>query len=63
MSISSIGIQSILPKTGTSQSPQQQAPANDNEADDMAAEAAIADAVAHQAPPPPGMGKLIDKSV
>ena len=63
MSISSIGIQTIMPKTGTSQAPQQQPTANDNDADDMATEAAIADAVSHQAPPPPGMGKLIDKSV
>jgi hypothetical protein len=55
MSASSIGIQVIMPKTGTSprQSPQQQA-------NDRAADAAAA---AQQAPPPPGMGKLVDKTV
>ncbi len=55
MSDNSIGIQMILPKTGTSprQSPQQQA--NDRDAD--------ASAAAQQAPPPPGMGKLVDKTV
>jgi hypothetical protein len=56
MSAIGIGIQVIMPKTGTSpqQTPQQQA--NDREADD-------APAAAKQAPPPPGMGKLVDKTV
>jgi hypothetical protein len=56
MSASSIGIQVIMPKTGTSpqQSPQQQA--NDRDA--------VASAAVRQPPPPPpGMGKLVDKSV
>jgi hypothetical protein len=54
MSAISIGIQVIMPKTGTSpqQSPQQQA--NDRDAE--------ASAAAKQAPPPPGMGKLVDKT-
>jgi hypothetical protein len=53
MSASSIGIQAIMPKTGTSpqQNPPQQADAP--EADD---------APPKQAPPPPGMGKLVDKT-
>ena len=56
MSVSSIGIQIIMPKTGTSpqSAPQQQS--NDRDADD-------ASAAARQAPPPPGMGRLIDKTV
>ena len=55
MSVGSIGIQVIMPKTATSpqQSPQQQV--NDRDA--------VAAAVAKQAPPPPGMGKLVDKTV
>lgn len=56
MSASSIGIQTIMPKTGTSQQPPSQQPANDNDVDE-------ATAAAKQAPPPPGMGKLIDKTV
>ncbi len=53
MSVSSIGIQVIMPKTGTSpqSAPQQQA----NDRDD-------APTAAKQAPPPPGMGKLVDKT-
>ena len=55
MSVSSIGIQVIMPKTGTSpqSAPQQQS--NDRDADN-------APAAAKQAPPPPGMGKLVDKT-
>jgi hypothetical protein len=55
MSVSSIGIQVIMPKTGTSpqSAPQQQS--NDRDADN-------ASAAAKQAPPPPGMGKLVDKT-
>lgn len=63
MSISSIGIQTILPKTGTSQAPQQQPPANDNDSDTEDAAIDAADADAHQAPPPPGMGQLVDKTI
>ena len=57
MSASSIGIQTIMPETGTSPQtppPQPQAPpANDNVADDAP----------KQAPPPPGMGKFVDRLV
>jgi hypothetical protein len=54
MAVSDIGIQVIMPQTGTSpkSTPQQQA----NER-----EAASPPAV-RQAPPPPGMGKLVDKT-
>ena len=54
MACSSIGIQVIMPKTGTSpkSSPQQQA--NEREAANQP--------VARQAPPPPGMGKIVDKT-
>ena len=54
MSVSSIGIQVILPKTGTSPEQTPPQPANTREADD---------APPRQAPPPPGMGKLVDKTV
>ena len=55
MSISSIGIQTIMPKTGTS--PKQTPPQPANERDTAAS------AAAKQAPPPPpGMGKFIDKT-
>ncbi len=55
MSVSSIGVQIITPKTGTSpqQRPQQQA--NEREASNAPAP--------QQAPPPPGMGKFVDKTV
>lgn len=54
MAVSDIGIQLIMPKTGTSpkSTPQQQA--NDRED--------AAPPVVRQAPPPPGMGKLVDKT-
>jgi hypothetical protein len=54
MNASSIGIQVIMPKTGTSpqQSPPQQANARDAD-----------NAPPKQAPPPPGMGKFVDKTV
>ena len=54
MTVSSIGIQVIMPKTGTSpqSAPQQQS--NDRDADN-------AQAATNRAPPPPGMGKLVDK--
>jgi len=55
MSVSSIGVQVIMPKTGTSldSAPQQQA--NEREAANAPA--------AKEAPPPPGMGKFVDKTV
>ena len=54
MCVSSIGIQVIMPKTGTSpqSAPQQQS--NDRDADNAPPP--------KHAPPPPGMGKLIDKT-
>ena len=57
MSISSIGIQTIMPKTGTSPntSPPPQ-PANTPDADDVSI-------VPRQAPPPHGMGRFVDKTV
>ena len=53
-SANSIGIQVIMPKTGTSpeQSPSQQANAREAES-----------APPKQAPPPPGMGQYVDKTV
>ena len=60
MSAATIGIQVIMPKTGTSPKQPQQQPTNDRESDN---EALAAAAVAKQAPPPPGMGKLVDKTV
>jgi hypothetical protein len=55
MSASSIGIQVIMPKTGTSPQSPPPPPSSDRDAD--------ASAAAQQAPPPPGMGKLVDKTV
>ena len=58
MSVSSIGIQMIEPKTATSsKSP----PSSPHERDRVNA-AFTAEAVTRQAPPPPGMGKLVDKT-
>jgi hypothetical protein len=59
MSADSIGIQTIMPKTGTS--PQTSPTANASRAPDYADR--IAEALARQAPPPLGMGKLVDKTV
>ena len=54
MSVGSIGVQVIMPKTGTAweSAPQQQA--NDRAAADESA--------AKEPPPPPGMGKFVDKT-
>jgi len=53
MNVSTIGIQTIMPTTGTPQQKQQPPqPANDD-----------IPVAARQAPPPPGMGKLVDKTV
>ena len=58
MSVSSIGIQMIEPKTATSsKSP----PSSPKERDRVNA-AFTADTVTRQPPPPPGMGKLVDKT-
>jgi len=64
MSASSIGIQTIMPETGTKPQ-QQQSPAPQQAETERGAEyeTMIADAVARQAPPPPGMGKLVDKTI
>jgi hypothetical protein len=59
MSVITIGIQTIMPKTGTG--PQQTPPQSESPGySDNAA--LVADAVAKQGPPPPGMGKLVDKT-
>ena len=54
MSAVTIGIQTIMPKTGTSPQQTPPQPANAREADSTA--------LPKQAPPPPGMGKLVDKT-
>lgn len=54
MSAISIGIQVIMPKTGTSPQATPPPPSNDNDAAD-------APVAAMQAPPPPGMGRYVDK--
>jgi hypothetical protein len=59
MSASSIGIQVIMPETGTS--PKQTPPPQPDKHHDSG-NAAFGDAP-KQAPPPPGMGKLLDKTV
>jgi hypothetical protein len=56
MHVSSIGIQIIMPKSGTS--PQQSATSKAN-----ARERETDDARSKPAPPPPGMGKFVDKTV
>ena len=52
MSGSTIGIQLIMPKTGTSPKATPEQQASDREA---AAQPVV------KAPPPPGMGKIVDK--
>jgi hypothetical protein len=54
MSISSIGVQVITPRTSTSPQTRPQQQANDRER--------IQPAEPKQAPPPPGMGKFVDKT-
>lgn len=56
MNVSSIGIQTIMPKTGTSQ---QQSPSAPQQSNARAAE----EVAPVKAPPPPGMGKYVDKTV
>ena len=53
MGVSSIGIQTVMPKTGTSQQQTPPQPANDNVADN---------APKPTSPPPAGMGKYVDKT-
>lgn len=59
MSDSSIGIQMIMPKTGTSPKSPPPVPARERDSDNAMLTVA---AVERQAPPPPGMGKLVDKT-
>jgi hypothetical protein len=56
MSVISIGIQTIMPKTGTSPQTNPPRPANDRDADNERPEP-------KPAPPPHGMGRFVDKSV
>jgi hypothetical protein len=58
MSDSSIGIQMIEPKTATSP----KAPPRPPQERDRENAAFTSEAVTRQAPPPPGMGKLVDKT-
>ena len=58
MSDSSIGIQMITPKSATS--PKSPPPSPQQRDHDNAA--FTTEAVTRQAPPPPGMGKLVDKT-
>jgi hypothetical protein len=53
MSAISIGIQTIMPKTGTSPQQTPPQPANDN---------GQGPASSKQTPPPSGMGKFVDKT-
>ncbi len=55
MSDVSIGIQVIMPQTATSPQSRPQQQANERDASNAPAE--------KQTPPPPGMGKLVDKTV
>jgi hypothetical protein len=61
MSVTTIGIQVIMPKTGTG--PQGTPPPQPESNRDSDHESMIEEAVARQAPPPHGMGKLVDKTV
>jgi hypothetical protein len=62
MSVITIGIQTIMPKTATTpqDSPPQPESASARYTDNAAL---VADAVAKQAPPLPGTGQLLDKTV
>jgi len=55
MSVSTIGIQTVMPQTETGPNTPPPQPARDREA--------AADDKAQQQPPPPGMGKFVDKRV
>ncbi len=62
MSVITIGIQTIMPKTATTpqDSPPEPGSASARYSDNAAL---VADAVSQQSPPPPGMGQLLDKTV
>jgi hypothetical protein len=59
MSDGSIGIQMIMPKTGTSPKTSPPPATRDHDSDNSTL---TVSAVVRQAPPPPGMGKLVDKT-
>ena len=61
MSVSSIGIQMIEPQTATSS---KSTPSSSSSPQDRARENAAftSEPVTQKSPPPPGMGKLVDKS-
>jgi len=62
MSVITIGIQTIMPKTATT--PQDSPPEPESASARYSDNAAlVADAVSRQSPPPPGMGQLVDKTV
>jgi hypothetical protein len=60
MAVIAIGIQTILPKTATTPQDSPPKPERARYPDNAAL---VADAVAKQAPPPAGTGKLVDKTV
>jgi hypothetical protein len=59
MHVVTIGIQTIMPDTGT---PQEKPPQQPDGARHLDNDALIAEAVAKQGPPPAGMGMLVDKT-
>lgn len=59
MTDNGIGIQMIMPKSGTSPRSSPPPAANDHDSD---VSTLTVSAVVRQAPPPPGMGKLVDKT-
>ena len=58
-------VQRIKAKTGATSHTARAAPPSDEDADKIApvSDEAVEDAPAHHAPPPPGMGKLVDRTV
>jgi hypothetical protein len=62
VSVISIGIQTIMPKTATRQQAAASRGENDGDADD-ARNFAAQQPPPKPAPPPPGMGKFVDKLV
>jgi len=60
MSVITIGIQTIMPKTATTPQDSPPEPESARYSDNAAL---VADAVAKQASPPPGTGQLVDKTV
>jgi hypothetical protein len=60
MSVITIGIQTIMPKTATTPQDSLPEPESARYSDNATL---VADAVAKQAPPSPGTGQLVDKTV